>query len=135
MAVIPFRTWLSQIVGYCQFVADDFAVRRAWMNGDYSKTSITSFDELYEQIFDDLDSDVLEKDLSIYMSDDSEVREALAAFLEQIRYINTQREHNRELSSTAELLASKDWVRLVEIARRVVLHSSFSRIGGGGSSR
>ncbi len=47
------------------------------MNGDYSKTSITSFDELYEQIFDDLDSDVLEKDLSIYMSDDSEVREAL----------------------------------------------------------
>lgn len=87
------------------------------------------------QIFDDLDSDVLEKDLSIYLSDDSEVREALAAFLEQIRYINTQREHNRELSSTAELLASKDWVRLVEIARRVVLHSSFSRIGGGGSSR
>lgn len=55
--MIEAGVWLSQIIGYCKFITDDDAVKKAWVNADASKTSVSSFDELYEQIFDDLDSD------------------------------------------------------------------------------
>jgi hypothetical protein len=129
--VIPFHTWLSQVVGYCHFVADDRAVRRAWVNRDYSQTSITDFDELYEQIFDDMDSDALEKDLSTYLPDDSGARDDIATFLQQIREISDQQEQGG-LRSAADLLDSKAWGRLVDIARRVKLRSPFPGLGSDG---
>jgi hypothetical protein len=130
--VIPFDTWLSQIVRYCRFVADDVAVRRAWVNRDYSQTSITTFDELYEQIFDDLDSDALEKELNTHLLGDSDARDDIAGFLQQIREINGQREQGG-LSSMADLLDSHVWERLVEIARRVALRSPLPGLGSGRS--
>ena len=36
---------------------DENKIRRAWLQEDRSETSVTDFYELYEQIFDDLDSD------------------------------------------------------------------------------
>ncbi len=121
--MIPFHTWLSQIVGYCHFVADDLGVTRAWVDGDYSRTSITSFDELYEQIFDDLDSDALEQELSAHLPDDPETQEFVGAFLRQLRMISAQRMHDRELGSAASLINSKEWHGLVKIARHVMFRS------------
>ena len=123
--MIPFQTWLSQMVGYCQFVADTLGVRRAWVKGDYSRTSVTNFDELYEQFFDDLDSDALELELNTYMQNEPEARDVLTAFLQQIRVINAQRQHDPRLSSMVDLLDSKDWGRLIEIARCVTHRSPF----------
>lgn len=123
--VIPFQTWLSQIVGYCHLVADSLGVRRAWVNGDCSLTSVSSFDELYEQIFDDLDSDAMEQELSDYLPNDPEARTEIAAFLQAIRAINAQLGHDQRLNSTVGLLNSTEWGRLIEAARRVSSRSPF----------
>ena len=48
--MIAFQIWLPQILGYCDFLCDDLALRRAWVNHDMAKTSVTGFEELYEQI-------------------------------------------------------------------------------------
>jgi hypothetical protein len=127
--VIPFQTWLSQMLGYCHFVIDTLGVRRAWVSKDYSQTSITNFDELYEQIFDDLDSDRLEERLNVYLRDNPELREALAAFLQELRAISDQRDRIRKLASDSTLLESEEWSRVVEIAWRVVRGSPISVLG------
>ena len=123
--MIPFQTWLSQIVGYCHFVADALGVQRAWRSGNYSQTSVTDFDELYEQIFDDLDSDSLEGQLATNLRDEPEAQELIRAFLQQVRVISDRRVNDPALRSTAVLIDSAEWGRLVEIARAVVRRSPF----------
>lgn len=123
--MIPFQTWLSQIVGYCHFVADALAVRRAWISEDYSQTSLTDFDELYEQIFEDLDSDELEKQLSANLQHEPEAQELIRAFLQQVRVVNARRDSDPALRSSAELIESSEWGRLVAIARSVTHSSPF----------
>jgi hypothetical protein len=127
--VIPFQTWFSQIVGYARFITDTPSIRRAWVEGDRSQTSVTDFDELYEQIFDDLDSGTFENDLAIHFPDDAAARQVLASFLREIRTIDALRSSNKELHSPAALLRSEEWSRLVEVAHRVVSMFKFVEDG------
>lgn len=117
--MIPFQTWFTQIVGYCHFITDALSVRRAWVEGDHSRTSVSDFEELYEQIFDDLDSDAFEQELDTCLPSDPSSREMLTAFLHELRSIDTLRSQNKTLCSAAELLRSNEWERLVEVARRI----------------
>jgi hypothetical protein len=128
--VIPFQTWFSQIVGYGHFIADTSGVRRAWVDGDCSQTSVSDFDELYEQIFDDLDSDAFERDLHKSLPRDPGAQELLATFLQEIRAIDSMRGHDHRLQSATGLLGSAEWSRLVEVARRIVSRFPISEVGG-----
>ncbi len=116
--MIPFQTWLSQILGYCRFVTDTVGLWRAWVNGDFSHTSVTGFDELYEQIFDDLDSDSIEIGAE-YLAEDLAAREALSTFLNAVRSADKSREINLELISPENLLRSDEWNRVVKAAEKV----------------
>ena len=129
--MIPFETWLSQIVGYCRLVADTVGLRRAWVDGNHSQSSVTDFDELYEQIFDDLDSDSFDKELKVHLAKNVAAREALSAFLEAIRNADMAREGNVKLSSPENLLRSTEWLRVVDTAERVTILLANHRIGEG----
>jgi hypothetical protein len=118
--MIKFQTWLSQIVGYCQFIVDTVGLRRAWINQNFSHTSVTNFDELYEQIFDDLDSDNIEKELAVYLGRDTAATRAVSEFLESIRVVDNQRETDMQLSDPRCLLQSEEWLRVVRAAEQVV---------------
>ena len=51
-----FRTWLPQIISYAEKV-EDGTIQKAWAEGDRAGTSVYYSGELYEQVFEDLDSD------------------------------------------------------------------------------
>jgi hypothetical protein len=55
--MIDCQHWQNSIVRYANLLLDENKIRRAWLQEDRSETSVTDFYELYEQIFDDLDSD------------------------------------------------------------------------------
>jgi hypothetical protein len=121
--MIPFKTWLPQIIGYCQLVVDAEGLERAWVDGDFSLTSVTDFDELYEQIFDDLDSDNIEKELTTYLSNDVTARKKISDFLSALRVVNIYREDKLMLSNSSDLLNSYEWLHVVEVAKRLLAHN------------
>jgi hypothetical protein len=53
-----FRTWLPQIIGYAEKV-EDGSIKEAWVEGNLARTSVDYSGELYEQVFGDLDSDIM----------------------------------------------------------------------------
>ena len=110
--MIDFKTWLPQIMGYCEFVADDAALRHAWVNHDFSETSVTNFDELYEQVFDDLDADHFAINLAAHMPNAAMARTAIAAFLTSLKEMDRNRSENPELLNSSVLLDSGQWQRV-----------------------
>lgn len=117
--MIHFQIWLLQIVGYCQFVTDTVGLRRAWIDRNFSRTSVTNFDELYEQIFDDLDSDNFENELAVHLPDVT-ARKAVSEFLDSIRVVDQRREVNMKLDDPKNLLQSDEWRCVVKAAERIV---------------
>lgn len=117
--MISFDNWLSQIFGYCEFLVDSNGVKKSWILGDYSDTSITGFDELYEQIFDDLASDEMENTLDINISD-AAARKSLSDFLAAVRSIDESIQKNSELKNNKNLLCSLEWAMLIESANNVL---------------
>ena len=51
-----YRIWLPQIVGYADSVLDG-TFEKAWAEGDQSRTSVHYSDELFSQVFGDLDAE------------------------------------------------------------------------------
>jgi hypothetical protein len=119
-AMISFQTWLSQIIGYCQFIVDELGIRKSWVDGDFSQTSVTGFDELYEQVFDDLDSDACEKMMISNLSEFPLKADAVSRFLSEMRRINLIIESNEGLQSPDVLLSSSEWRRVVVSAEMVL---------------
>jgi hypothetical protein len=115
--MISFQTWLPQILGYARFLADSAAVHRAWIAGDSSETSVSGFDELYEQIFDDLDSNTFLGDLPSYMPSEDAAQDLIRRFLSQIESMDAARAANGNMATAGDLLRSFEWGRLVEAAR------------------
>lgn len=107
--MIDFKTWLPQIMGYCEFVADDAKLRQAWINRDFSETSVTDFDELYEQVFDDLDADRFAADLHEHLPNAERARIAIAEFLTSLREMDRTRSKSPELLNASALLDSDQW--------------------------
>jgi hypothetical protein len=121
--MIPFDTWIRQIVGYADLITASANLRRAWIDRDPSITSAMDFGELFEQIFGDLDSDAFDTKLIAYVPEDSEARAALSAFLEALRRTDKVLERRPDLRDPLALLNSAEW-RLVKEAASRVLHSS-----------
>ena len=87
---------------------------------DTSGTSVTDFDELYEQIFDDLDSGFFQTELSKYLPDRGEMNTALSNFLESLRQVDRERTATIELRDPWTLLASEQWGVLRDAAQAVL---------------
>ena len=117
--MIDLQTWLPQIVGYCEFIADAVGTRRAWIQQNFELTSATGFDELYEQIFDDLDSDNFEKEL-VSVLPDIALRKAISQFLEALRSVNFCHETDVKFESPKFLFQSNEWQGVVRTAVNVL---------------
>jgi hypothetical protein len=52
--MVDFEYWFNGIVGACELIADEDVLRKVWIGGDRSITSIHYYDELYVQLTDDL---------------------------------------------------------------------------------
>lgn len=118
--MIPLETWCIEIVGYAELISTPGIIERAWLGQDRTATSVVNFDELYVQIFDDLDSDSLERKY-IESGVSPRLRAELTAFLDALRSVDTQRAVDPMLSSDATLLQSAVWGKFVETARRLAL--------------
>jgi hypothetical protein len=117
--VIPPETWIPQIVQYAGFVASDTQLHRAWVKHDHSETSITNYDELHVQLFDDLDCDNLESEMVSLL--DAQRGLAISRFLSAIRDADTEIVSDERYRDTRALLASDVWRDLQRVAREVVI--------------
>jgi hypothetical protein len=119
--MIEFETWISQIAGYCNFVSDEHQVRKAWISRDFSDTSVTDFDELYEQIFDDLDSNSFMLNLDKYLPNADKKRNAITQFILMLQEMDRIRIKNSNLLDASLLIASDQW-KCVQNSALDVLH-------------
>lgn len=118
--MIELKTWLRQIVGYCEFVVDDMRLRQAWIKRDFSETSVTDFDELYEQIFDDLDASHFAENLHRHLPNSERMATTIADFIATLQEMDRVRMENTDLLDASVLLDSDQW-QLVRKSARAVL--------------
>jgi hypothetical protein len=111
--MIPPEVWIPQIVDYAGWVSDPENTRRAWVEGDHSETSVTDYDELYEQVFDDLDADGVEAEALAAL--DPEHARAIREYLQAMRDADNAIAADPALSDASTLLKSDAW-RRVELA-------------------
>lgn len=113
--------WLPQIIRYCELISDLRILRRAWVTErEIIITSATDFDELYEQIFDDLDSDLFQTEIAKHLPDNTELGAAIIEFLEAIRNTDSQRSCDQTLMDAQTLLDSASWARTRNAAATVL---------------
>jgi hypothetical protein len=118
--MITLDIWLPQILNYCILITDDNAVKRAWFEGNFSDTSVSSFDELYEQIFDDLDSDNFELE-SVGLRE--ELVRSIRGLLRSLHEVDAMIE-NTNASQPEDIIVSTQWRDLKIWAASVLLEAS-----------
>ncbi len=118
--MIDFRNvWLPQIIGYAVLIADDKALRSVWISGDQSLTSVISFDELIEQMFDDLDSEAMWSQHKGELVDRVSLQSSIDAFLRAL--LEADKPFGRKnCTDHAALLSSPIWLQVRETAELVV---------------
>ncbi len=105
--------WMGQMRDYIRFVADEPLVRRVWMDREQGITSVSDFDELVEQVFDDLDADSLASQM---LANNGEESQVIAAFLDAMRRASDAHPIVRP-EDAAAFLESQEWRALNSVAR------------------
>ena len=113
------EVWLPQILRYADFVLDQEGLRRAWIGRNLSETSVSDFAELYEQVFDDLDSFAFVGRIDRFLPDRPEQAAAVEDFLRALDAVNEAHESRPELCDRERLLSSEPWRGLAVAARAV----------------
>jgi hypothetical protein len=122
---IPFEVWIDGIVGTASFLADHAKVERAWTGADSSFTSITSFDEAYEQLFDDLAATEYLEEYSGRAELSEGQRKTLREFVTVVERADKRPFVSNGQLDVRALLASAAWREVEMAARNIVL--SFGR--------
>lgn len=113
-----FKTWLPQIIGYAQMVADG-TLKNAWETGDKSQTSTYYSGELEEQVFGDLDSDDMRCEMRLRLQHQAALIEAIELFLHSLRCLVMWADHHMETNvwgrgktipaSVSTIFGSEEW--------------------------
>jgi hypothetical protein len=114
------KTWIPQIIAYAEIVSDHDLIYKCWVSDECDSTSVTSMDELYEQIFDDLDSDNLLESAKRGSAAPSDVLEAITGFLDSIKKLDEDEASDDWSGIPERLLASASWQRVVDSAERLL---------------
>jgi len=124
------RVWLPQIIRYARLISDGETLRKAWLHCDTSQTSVTSYDELIEQIFDDLASlEVIEKSKRT-LCEDPELYRLLGSFISEMDRFDTDRSRCGSPSKPEEILQSDRWRAIMDLSARVVQHAKGKGLEG-----
>jgi hypothetical protein len=114
--------WVPQMLAYCELIADDHRLLSAFdqKSGTFW-TSVTGYDELIEQIFDDLDAEGMLQPLE--RSDvSSELKSSLETFVRRLSAFDHQTDGSKFD------IRSVDWRGVRAAAEEVV---AASRLGMG----
>lgn len=82
-----FRTYLPQIIGYAGSVLDG-TIQKAWADGDLAGTSVYYSGELYEQVFEDLDSESMSEKARVALGVHSPIADGLESFLSSLKRLD-----------------------------------------------
>jgi len=122
MMTIPtgyFDYWIQNIDSYSRLIADPHELERAWINKDKRVTSAYDFDELMEQLLDDLR---VEEHVDQFK--DSLQRmgalEAVTAFAAELTDLDQTVKGRPQLRDPQVLLRSPEWENLRRTAEGVV---------------
>ena len=105
------RVWLPQILGFASLIADQ-RLEEDWLRGDTSRTRFASLHELYEQVFEDLESEAIVAQLQRHLPGRVDRQEALASFLRAVTHAHLQVAANPALRDPRRLFASRSWLHL-----------------------
>jgi len=126
--MIDFRNvWLPQIIRYAVLIADDKALRSVWISGDHSFTSVTSYDELIEQMFDDLDSEAMWSQHKKELVDHVSLQSSIDAFLHALLTVDKPF-GRKNCTDHAALLSTPLWLQVRETAELVVKCADEARV-------
>ena len=115
------KVWIPQIVGYAEIVfARSSDLRDCWVLGQCYWTSVTSFDELIEQVFGDLDSNNLLEDAQIDSTVPEELVKSIRNFLSAIKETDQVNESGEWADVPEALLASAEWQTVIDRAGDLV---------------
>lgn len=115
--MIPDEIWLRYIYELSGFIVDEPTLRSVWIDRKSGITSVVSFDELFEQLFDDLDSDHKIKELDRIFINDAEKGNAIREFLSAVIQVDEDIQRNPSLGNPESLLASNSWKRLRNVSQ------------------
>ena len=93
--------WIPQIIRYARLIAEQETLRRSWMEGDRSQTSVTGFDELIEQVFEDLDAETLVEEAQLTQDLPPELIVLISGFLGTLSAFDKIRDVRPELKAEA----------------------------------
>ncbi|WP_155904999.1 hypothetical protein [Methylopila sp. M107] len=115
--------WLPQIIGYAELIADESVLRASWFEHDRSRTSVTDFDELYEQIFGGLD---VEDQLGLAVDefhDDPEIVRLVSGFIDALRKLDQIVVKSGINHQPERILASAEWFAVRERANELDVYA------------
>ena len=118
--MISDRIWLNYIRRTCTFILDERKLRSVWLDHKSGVTSVTNFDELFEQLFGDLDSENKEKELDRIFVARIDAKKSIIQFLRAIKKIDQQRFSSKSYLNLENLLNSTDWTNLQTACRYVL---------------
>jgi hypothetical protein len=117
--MVDFEYWFNGIVGTCELIANEDVLRKVWIGGDRSITSIHYYDELYVQLTDDLFLDGNLREFASTIGDVGTI-ETLATFSQALNILDQSIKANQELNDPATLLSSPQWATFREGAKKVI---------------
>jgi hypothetical protein len=101
------KAWLPQLLRYAELVSDENTLRRAWRDGNSSETSVTSYQELFEQLFEDMRADEVRSKLDYYLGDDLDLRLATDQFISALSHVESWTKHRS--NSRESIFESDAW--------------------------
>ena len=104
------RGWLPQILGFAAIIADG-ELEAAWLHPS-RHARLASFDELYQQVFEDLEAEAMLPRLRAHLPGQVERQEAIATFLRAIAHLHLQVEADPALRAPRRLVATTSWTHL-----------------------
>jgi hypothetical protein len=107
--MIELQTRFSYIGRISAIILNQDEIRSVWINKKSGITSVTDFDELYEQLFDDLDIEELERGQSDLLIIDVLSRNEILNFLSAVRDVDKAIESDSLLRNPSDLLTSEAW--------------------------
>lgn len=118
--MIELQTRLEYIGWIAEFVSDEKRIASVWVHKKKGITSVTEFDELYVQAFDDLALDEFEGELPGLPKIDLASRNKIIDFLNALRYVDKEIEANSQLREPARLLSSEPWKKFKTTCEKVL---------------
>lgn len=119
--MITFDVWMDGVVGNASVIANRELLKEVWIKEKKNITSITSFDEAYEQLIGDLDALGY---LEVYSSNPSlseDQQTALREYIEAFKRFDVQPFIKEDVLNFEILLDSYTWEALEKKAQRLVL--------------